>query len=537
MRIVILATASLLLALPAQALTFKSDGSVVQADGTVTQKSAEDRYLEALSAFRAGEEVTGFPIARETSGFLGLGGGRNTAPSGYFGSDIVEEGAPLIPLPKSIDISDPIASIADNLGMSAQQFTASLVATASEDWLEDNGIDPEVVPSFEQTVDTFLAADAQVDLLEEEGLVGINATGLTAQEVRDGELDALLEDPEALLEAAPVLIGAPIEVQRAFQARAQSKIAEANGLDISDFDAVELNFDDVDFDESDFEALARAAQEETERLIAEGTYAINGTELTVEDVLAGRLDESIGIPTAIVNASEEVYAAYEERLTQKLAEEQGISFAQLDFVNQAVNAAGVSSAEEAGRIAAQAAAEFNENAGAEAFQQASRAAAEAEDLANLADELQQIAIEKGTEEALRAAEEAGRAAELAADAARVAGEAAQAASGAVARSAEEAAWEAASAQAYDQAISAARAAGKSAEQAAAEAAEAAAAAGQAAFEAASIAAGRSAEEAAQDAAAEAAEQSALRELESKLESGEITPEEFHDAIQNVPDGA
>ena len=537
MRMFLLITASLILSSPAQSLTFKSDGSVVQADGTVTQKSAEERYLEALSAFRAGEEVTGFPVARETSGFLGLGGGRNTAPSGYFGSDIVEEGAPLIPLPKAINTSDPIASIADNLGMSAQQFTAALVSTASDDWLGENGIDPEVVPSFDKTVDTFLAADAQVELLAEDGLIGVNATGLTPEDIRDGKLDELFENPEALLDAAPVLIGADLEVQRAFQARAQSKIAEASGLDLSAFDAVEIDFDEVNFDESDFAALSRAAQEETERLLAEGTYAINGTELTVEDVLAGRLDDSIGIPTAIVNASEEVYAAYEERLTQKLAEEQGISFAQLDFVNQAVNEAGVTSAEEAGRVAAQAAAEFNANAGAEAFQQASQAAAEAENLASLAEELQQIAIEKGTDEALRAAEEAGRAAELAADAARVAGEAAQAASGAVARSAEEAAWEAASAQAYDQAISAARAAGKSAEDAAAEAAEAAAAAGQAAFEAASIAAGRSAEEAAQDAAAEAAEQSALRELEEKLESGELTPEEFHDAIQNVPDGA
>ena len=537
MRFVTMLALAGFLITPAHALTFKSDGSVVQSDGTVTQKSAEERYLEALSAFRAGEEVTGFPTARETTGFFGLGSGRTTAPSGYFGSDIVEDGAPLIPLPRAIDTSDPIASIAENLGMNAQQFTAALVSTASEDWLGDNGIDPEVVSTFDQTVDTFLAADAQVDVLAADGLIGVNATGLTAEDVRGGKLDELLTDPESLLDAAPVLIGAPLEVQRAFQARASAKLAEANGLEISDFDAVDLNFDDVDFDESDFEALARAAQEETERLLAEGTYAINGTELTVEDVLAGRLDESIGIPTAIVNASEEVYAAYEERLTQKLAEEQGISFAQLDFVNQAVNEAGVSSAEEAGRVAAEAAAEFNANAGAEAFQQAADAAAEAQDLASLAEELQQIALEKGTDEALRAAEEAGRAAELAADAARVAGEAAQAASGAIARTAEEAAWEAASAQAYDQAIQAAAAAGKSAEDAAAEAAQAAAAAGQAAFEAASIAAGQSAEEAAQAAAAEAAEQSALRELEQKLESGELTPEEFQDAIQDVPDGA
>ena len=77
------------------------------------------------------------------------------------------------------------------------------------------------------------------------------------------------------------------------------------------------------------------------------------------------------------------------------------------------------------------------------------------------------------------------------------------------------------------------AAGASAEQAAQQAAEAAAAAGQAAFEAA-YSAGASAEEAAQQAAAEAAEQSALRDLEARLESGEISEAEFQKAIQNVP---
>ena len=110
-----------------------------------------------------------------------------TAPSGYFGSDIVEDGAPLIPLPRAIDTSDPIASIAENLGMNAQQFTAALVSTASEDWLVEN-IAPEAVPTFDQTVDTFLAADAQVDALAADGLIGVNAKGLTSEDVRDGKL-------------------------------------------------------------------------------------------------------------------------------------------------------------------------------------------------------------------------------------------------------------------------------------------------------------------------------------------------------------
>ena len=514
------------------ALTFKSDGSIVQNDGTVQQQSAEARYLEALEAFRRGEEVTGFPIARVSSGLFGIGEARSAAPAGYFGADIVEDGAPLIPLPKTINTEDPIASIADNLGLSSDQFTAALVSSASEDWLVENDISPDVVPSFDQAVDTFLAANSQVEALLAEGAVAINATGLSAEDIRNGELDELFEDTEALIANAPVLVGAPQEVQAAFQARAQSRLVEASGVALPDFEAVSLAFD-----EDDAAALARAAQEETERLLADGMYAVNGTDLTVEDVLSGQLDNSIGIPTAIVNASDEVYAAYEARLSEKLAEEAGVSFAQFDFVNQAVLEAGASSAEEAGRIAAEAAARFNEQAGADAAAEARLAAGQAENLAALAEQLQQAAIESGTDEARRAAIEASQAAEQAAVAARVAGEAAQAATGAVVRSAEEAAWEAASNQAYEQALQAAVNAGRSAGDAAREAAEAAAVAGRAAFEAAARAAGRSAQEAAESAAAEAAEQSALRELEGKLERGEITPEEFHDAIQDVPDGA
>lgn len=511
------------------ALTFKSDGSIIQSDGTVVRDTSESRYFEALADFRAGREVKGFPIARTSSGLFGLGGGTQKAPAGYFGADIVEEGAPLFPLPTTIDSGDPISSIAENLGMSKNQFTAGLISTANDEWLEDNNIAPEVVPNFEQTVDTFLTSEEQAAALLADGYVAVNASGLTAEDVRTGELDDLLSDPEALLEAAPFLVGAPVEVQMAFQARAQSFLAEETGLELPEFDAVTLDVPVISSEE-----LAEIAQAETEKLLEEGINAINRTDLTVADVLAGKLDDTIGISTAIINASDDVFAAYERRISEKLAEEDGISLAEIDFVNQAVLDAGVSSAEEAARIAAEAASRFQQQAGAEAILNADIAAREAESLAQIAEELQQAAIDQGTEEAQKAAFEASQAAE----AARLAGEAAsQAAGGSVLRSVEEAAWEAASQTAYEQAIQAASTAGKSAEDAAAEAAQAAAVAGQAAFEAAAIAAGLSGEEAAAEAAAEAAEQSALRDLQRRLESGELTPEEFQEAIQDVPDGS
>ena len=115
--------------------------------------------------------------------------------------------------------------------MSSKQFTAALVSSASDDWLDENEISADVVPTFDSTVDDFLAADAKAAALTADGISAINATGITAADIREGKLDALFEDTEALLEAAPVLIGAPPEVQAALQARAQSVLAETKGLD------------------------------------------------------------------------------------------------------------------------------------------------------------------------------------------------------------------------------------------------------------------------------------------------------------------
>ena len=344
---------SCLLAAPSYALTFKSDGSIVQSDGTVVQESTKERYAQALSDFRAGKDVKGFPTARENTSIFGFLGAKTSTPKGFFGNDIVEQGAPLIPLPSNIDMADPIASIANNLGMSSKQFTAALVSSASDDWLNENEISQEVVPIFEDTVDTFLEAEVRAETLAAEGILGINATGISPADIRDGKFDDLFSDPDALLEAAPVLIGAPAEVQMAFQARAETVLAASKGIDLSEFEAVTLDLDD-----DDLAALSAAAEEETQRLLGQGMNAVNGTDLTVDDVLNGALDDTIGVSTAIVNASEEVYAAYESRMNRVLAAQAGISLEEINFVNQAVLDAGVTSAEEAGRVAAEAATQF-----------------------------------------------------------------------------------------------------------------------------------------------------------------------------------
>ena len=61
---------------PAWALTFKSDGSVVQKDGTVVTKTTQERYAEALSDYRAGRTVSGFPTAKKPGGLFGVLGAK-----------------------------------------------------------------------------------------------------------------------------------------------------------------------------------------------------------------------------------------------------------------------------------------------------------------------------------------------------------------------------------------------------------------------------------------------------------------------------
>ena len=71
-------------------------------------------------------------------------------------------------------------------------------------------------------------------------------------------------------------------------------------------------------DTDNFAELAEAAEAETQKLLAEGLNAVNGIQLTVQDVLDDKLDETIDIDTAIVNASKEVYAAMRIEQTQSL---------------------------------------------------------------------------------------------------------------------------------------------------------------------------------------------------------------------------
>ena len=562
----IFAFSALALATSATALTFNDDGSIVNSDGTQVQAPAAERYAEALEAFRNGEKVSGFPTAKKSS-FFGIET-IQPAPKGYFGQAIVENGAPLFPLPppSQLDAGDPVASIAENLGMSSDQFTSALVSSADEGWLEDNGIPPEAVAAFDANVDEFLETVETIEQLQEQGIEALNAATIDIESIQAGDLDALIQSAEA------ALVNPPPAVAMALQSRA----TELNLLDAG-FTAPAIDFVDLSGEVGTAAEQAAAAAQEIEKLAAEGIRGVDGTALTVADIANGVLDDTIGQEFALVGATEEVFAAYESRLTQSLAEEAGISVTELDFINTAVLEAGVSSAAEASVVAAQAAQAFQQRGGE--TQILAEQAREAADQANAVFEAaQREALRVGTDEAFAQAEQALAAAQQAADAARIAGEAAAAAGEAGIAAANQASQEAlqqqiqaelgndvaaiAASEAYAAAEKAALAAGESVQAAAEQAAQAAAEAGRAAAQeaaadaaqqAAQVAASDAAQQAAQqaaegaaseaaqaaaqaaanDAAVYAAQQAALGELEQALENGQITEAQFQEAIQGI----
>ena len=244
--LVIICSFFFLITSPLYSLTFKKDGSVIGSSGEVLTKSMKERYTEALANYRSGLEVVDFPVAAKNEGGLFnifSGGG---VPKGFFGDDIVAEGAPLFPLPKDINLNDPITSIAKNLGMNSDQFVAALVSSASNEWLDENNIAPESVPVFDRKVDDFIEAEKQLSELSQEGVLAINATGLTPADIRAGDFDGFLTDTESLIEAAPILIGAPPEVQMAFESRAMSILAAEGGLDLPSLEMIDIDFEALD---------------------------------------------------------------------------------------------------------------------------------------------------------------------------------------------------------------------------------------------------------------------------------------------------
>lgn len=113
-----------LLASPATALTFKSDGSVVQKSGAVVSKSFADRFKEQFSN----------PDASQWA----IADGREESPEGYFGNDVLLPGTPLLRITKIQKGDDYLKALAEKNGFedkaALQRF---IIANAAPQFLND----------------------------------------------------------------------------------------------------------------------------------------------------------------------------------------------------------------------------------------------------------------------------------------------------------------------------------------------------------------------------------------------------------------
>jgi hypothetical protein len=101
-------------------------------------KSFADRYQDALTQFSNGEEIVDWPVV-EFDTF-----GNPIKKKGFMGEKILDEGAPLFSLPKSIS-GDPVESIALYNGMIQENFIQVMLANSSEEWAIEKGFENEII--------------------------------------------------------------------------------------------------------------------------------------------------------------------------------------------------------------------------------------------------------------------------------------------------------------------------------------------------------------------------------------------------------
>lgn len=133
-----------LLSLNLHSLTFKSDGTIIKSDGSYLKKPPFLIYQQALSNYLNGEPVPeDWPTVKKNSN------GQPLKVKGYFGEKILEEGAPLFSIPKSLS-EDVIKSLALQNGLMKDQFGAVLVTTSTQEWRNESKIDSEAFDQSKQ---------------------------------------------------------------------------------------------------------------------------------------------------------------------------------------------------------------------------------------------------------------------------------------------------------------------------------------------------------------------------------------------------
>ena len=140
--------------------TYHSDGSITDNNGKVIRKSYADRYQEALDKFNNGEEIEDWPTVKKNKK------GKTFGKKGFFGENILEEGAPLLAIDKVSGSKDEILNnIAKQNGyVNEDILKLSLVANSSEEFKIENNISKE----------TFEALNNSYQKLVEAGILGEN---------------------------------------------------------------------------------------------------------------------------------------------------------------------------------------------------------------------------------------------------------------------------------------------------------------------------------------------------------------------------
>ena len=140
--------------------TYHPDGSITDKDGKVLRKSYADRYQEALDAFNNGKEITDWPTVKKNKK------GKSFGKKGFFGENILEEGAPLLAIDNVTGSKDEILNnIAKQNGyLNEDILKLSLVANSSELFQSENNI----------SIETFESLQNSYKILIEAGVIGEN---------------------------------------------------------------------------------------------------------------------------------------------------------------------------------------------------------------------------------------------------------------------------------------------------------------------------------------------------------------------------
>ena len=136
------------------ALTFKSDGSVISSKGEIMTKSFADRYQEALSQYINGEEILDWPVVEINSS------GNPIKKKGFMGEKLLKEGAPLFSLPKVLS-GDPVEAISMNNGLVQENFIQVMLANSSEEWSNEKGFGEEIINNAKNNVSNLVSGDFQ----------------------------------------------------------------------------------------------------------------------------------------------------------------------------------------------------------------------------------------------------------------------------------------------------------------------------------------------------------------------------------------